>query len=193
MPAPESFAPMKAFLVNLLVVFSLTLCGFNAYQWYREAKLHGRMEALGRDLFQKSSDIQNLQSTLQQNQDEIRRLDSFTENFRGLIRSNRLEISRLESESEKIRTEHRLATNRLAQADQYREAFEKANENLKKQNEIIQTQNAKMLEIVGDRNEWVGRYNKLATDYKSLGDDYTKVLGLYTNLVAQVQAANAKN
>lgn len=183
---------MKAFLVNLLILFSLTLCGFNAYQWYREARLHGRMEALGRDLYQKSSEIQNLQQTLQQNQDEIRRLDSFTENFRGMIRSNRLEITQLVAETNRLGSEYRLATNRLAQADQYREAFDKANENLKKQNEIIQTQNTKMLEIVNDRNEWVGRYNKLATDYKSLGEDYGKVLGMYTNLVAQVQAANAK-
>ncbi len=183
---------MKAFLVNLLILFSITLCGFNAFQWYREAKLHGKMESLGQELFKKSSDIQTLQQTLQQNQEEIRRLDGFAENFRGMIRSNRLEITRLEGDADKLRIDYRMATNRLAQADQYREAFDKANENLKKQNEIIQTQNTKMVEIVAERNDWVGRYNKLATDYKSLGDDYTKVLGLYTNLVAQVQAANSK-
>ena len=47
--------------------------------------------------------------------------------------------------------------------------------------------------LANERNQFVERYNKLAVDYKSLGDDYHKVLGMYTNLVAQVQAANEKN
>ena len=38
-----------------------------------------------------------------------------------------------------------------------------------------------------------GRFNKLAVDYKTLGEDYQKVYGMYTNLVAQVQAENEKN
>jgi hypothetical protein len=48
-------------------------------------------------------------------------------------------------------------------------------------------------QLADERNEAVTRLNKLAGEYNSLGDDYRKVLGMYTNLVADVKAANEKN
>lgn len=183
---------MKTFLVNLLIILSVALCGFNAYQWYREAKLHGRINNLGTQIFQKSSEIQNLQQSLKSTQEEIKRLEEMREVYATTIRSNRVVIGQLEVESRKFQEDAQLQAAKVAQLEQYKVAFEAANENLIKQNEIIKTQNDRMVQLAEDRNEMVGRFNKLATDYKSLGDDYHKVLDMYTNLVAQVQAANAR-
>lgn len=184
---------MKSLLVNLLVVLSLILCSFNAIQWFREAKLHGRVEDLGSQIFKKSTEIQDLQQSVKIHQDEIQRLEGIRENFNSLVKSNRLVIAALEEQSEKFRRDAQIQAAKAAQVEQYKAAYEKANEGIVKANEVIQTQNEKMKSMADDRNQFVERYNKLALDYKSLGEDYQKVLGMYTNLVAQVQAANEKN
>jgi chromosome segregation ATPase len=184
---------MKSFLVNLLVVLSLILCSFNAYQWFREAKLHGQIQGLGADIFKKSGEIQNLQQTVQVHQEEIKRLENIRENFNALVKSNRLIINTLEEQTEKLRHDVQIQTAKAAQVDQYKTAYEKANEGIVKANEVIQQQNERMKGLAEERNQFVERSNKLTLDYKSLAEDYQKVLGLYTNLVAQVNAANEKN
>lgn len=184
---------MKSFLVNLLIALSIVLCGFNAFQWYREAKLHGRLETLGADIFKKSTEIQGLEQNIKINQEEIKRLDSIREHLNATIKTNKIVMAQIEDERDKFRKEANSLKAKADQLDQYREAFEKANANLKKQNEIISAQNDKMKQLADDRNEMVAKFNKLATDYKSMGDDYQKVYGMYTNLVAQVQAENEKN
>jgi len=184
---------MKAFLVNLLLALSLALCGFNAYQWYREAKLHGKLAGLGEEVFKKSGEIQSLQQNVKINLEEIKRLEGIREGLGSTIKSNKVMITQLEEQSEKFRRDAQIQAAKAAQVEQYKVAFEKANENLKKQNEIISGLNDRLKQLAEDRNEAVTRLNKLAEEYKSLGDDYQKVTGLYTNLVAQVQAANEKN
>lgn len=188
-----AFHPMKSFLTNLLVCLSVALCGFNAYQWYREAKLQGRIEMLGSEIYKKSGDIQNLQQTVQVNQDEIKRLETLREAALSTIKSNKVFLAQVEAERDTFRKDLVIQTAKAAQVEQYKEAFTKANENLRKQNEVIVTQNEKMKQLADERNEIVLRLNKLATEYKSLGEDYTKLMGMYTNLVAQVQAENEKN
>jgi len=184
---------MKSLLVNLLVVLSLVLCSFNAIQWFREAKLHGRLEDLGNQIFKKSGEIQNLQQTVQIHQDEIKRLENIRENFNSLVKSNRLVINALEEQSETFRRDAQIQAAKAAQVEQYKTAYEKANEGIIKGNEVIQQQNERMKGLAEERNQFVERFNKLAVDYKSLAEDYQKVLGMYTNLVAQVNAANDKN
>jgi chromosome segregation ATPase len=184
---------MKPLLVNLLVVLSLVLCSFNAIQWFREAKLHGQIQTLGSDIFKKSGEIQSLQQTVQIHQDEIKRLENIRENFNSLVKSNRLVINALEEQSEKFRRDAQVQAAKAAQVEQYKTAYEKANEGIVKANEVIQQQNERMKGLAEERNQFVERSNKLTLDYKSLAEDYQKVLGMYTNLVAQVNAANEKN
>ncbi|MGE3312731.1 MAG: hypothetical protein AB7O66_22405 [Limisphaerales bacterium] len=184
---------MKSLLVNLLIVLSLVLCGFNTLQWYREAKLHGRLEDLGEQLFKKSTEIQELQQTVQFHQDEIKRLENIRENFNDLVSSNRLVITTLEEEAQNLRRDVQVQTAKAAQVDQYKTAYEKANEGIVKANAVITEQNEKLKSLADDRNQFVERFNKLAVDYKTLAADYEKVLGLYTNLVAQVNASNERN
>lgn len=184
---------MKSLLVNVLVVLSLVLCSFNALQWFREAKLHGRVEDLNNQIFKKSGEIQELQQSIKINHDEIKRLEGIRENFNSMVKSNRVAIAELEEQTSKLRRDLDIQTAKAGQVEQYKAAYEKANEGVKKANEIITLQNDKMKGLADERNQFVERFNKLASDYKTLGEDYQKVYGLYTNLVAEVQAANEKN
>jgi chromosome segregation ATPase len=182
---------MKTFLVNLLIVLSLALCAFNAYQWYREARLRDTLRARSEALYQKEVEIQGLRQTLEAHTAEITRLERLRADMAEAMQSNQTLVVALQADVDRFRQDAALQAKKAEQIEeQYREAFEKANANLKAQNEIIQTQNEKLKQIAEDRNSLVGRFNKLAEDYKALGNDYSKVLGLYTNLVAQVQAAN---
>ena len=183
---------MKSFLINLLVVLSLALCAFNGIQWYREAKLHGRLESLSGDLYRKSGEIQNLQQNLRLKDDEIKRIEGIREALQGTVKSNKVQLAELDTAADSLRKELEIEKAKAGQIDQYKDAFTKANDNLRRQNEIIQSQNEKMKQLADDRNSMVERFNKLAVDYKSLGDDYSKVLGMYTNLVEQVRTANQK-
>lgn len=183
---------MKSLLVNLLVVSSLALCAFNAVQWFREARLHGRIENLGQQIFQKSSEIQGLHQSLRISEEEIKRLEHIRDTFGTTLKSNRVVIAQLQEESDKFRRDAQIQAAKAAQGEQYKEAFNKANESLKAQNEIIRNQNTKMKELAEAQNTVVQRFNKLAGEYQSLAGDYQKLMGMYTNLVNQVQAANSK-
>jgi septal ring factor EnvC (AmiA/AmiB activator) len=160
---------MKAVLVNLLIVLSLGLCAFNAVQWHREAKLRGRIEAMASEAQRQSDEIQNLQLSLKVSSEEIQRLEALRDSVGSTLQSNRALIARLEAEADQLRADAQL------------------------QAAIILSQNEKLKQLADERNDIVTRFNKLAADYKSLGDDYAKVLGMYTNLVAEVEAANRRN
>lgn len=184
---------MKSVLVNLLILLTLVLCGFNALQWSREAKLHGRVEDLGRDLSRKTTEIQDLQQLVKTHQDEIQRLEDIRQNFNAIVQSNRTVITRLEEQADSLRRESEIQSAKAAQVEQYKTAYEAANRNVGEANKVIETLNQNLKSLADDRNQVVERFNKLAGDYKTLGDDYAKVLGMYTNLVAEVNAANARN
>ncbi len=183
---------MKTFLVNLLVLLALGLCAFNVIQWHREAALRARLSAFASEIENKSLENLRLQQTLDAQADEIRRVEAIRGALEDAGRSNRLEIRRLEEEASVLRVQLSNQTVRAEQLEQYRSAFEKANENLRIQNEIIAEQNGRLKQIADERNEIVGRFNRLAEDYKRLGDEYHRVLGLYTNLVSEVEAANRR-
>jgi hypothetical protein len=184
---------MKGFLVNLLILFSLALCGFNAYQWYREAQFRTQLRQKSDEIYRQTTELQSQRLSLEANAAEITRLEALREGLAVTIRSNRSLVTQLQEESDQFRRDAQSQASRAEQIEkQYKVALDQANLNLKEQNEIIRTQNERLKQVADDRNEIVGRYNKLADDYKTLGADYTRVLGLYTNLVAQVQAANQK-
>jgi chromosome segregation ATPase len=183
---------MKAFLVNLLILLALALCGFNAYQWQREARLRETLDQRQSALSQKSAEVLQLQQSLSLSGEEIKRLESLRESATSEAASNHTRLLEIEAEVAKLRLDLAAQGQQSGQVEQYKAAFDKANDNVRQQNQIIQSQNEKLKEVAAERNEIVGRFNKLASDYKTLSEDYGKVRALYTNLVSQVQAANMK-
>ena len=96
---------MKNFLQNLLVFFAICLCGLVAFQWHRETKLRKDAQSLTDTIQGKKQDIQNLEGTLKQTEDEVKRLDQLKTELTDTVKSNRLEILQLQKDQEKADAE----------------------------------------------------------------------------------------
>ena len=162
---------MKAFLQNLLIFFSLSLCALISYQWVHETELNKQLQTQADTLHDKLESIQSLQSAVKHDEAEVVRLDGLRVALTQTVKSNDLQISSLVRSVEK-------ATNEVDRAERqievYKGALETANDNIKKQNEDIKTQNEEMAKLAADRNEIVKKLNKTAADYNDLAAKWNK-------------------
>lgn len=180
---------MKSVLTTTLIALTLVLCGFNAYQWYREARLFGDIKNLQDEVFAKKVALQESAATIKRTQDEVGRIDALRVELDGKVRTNRFELDRLSNSNAWLRT---MMENSDKQADAYKGVVDKANESIKKQNEMIAEQNQKMVELANQRNDFVEKYKKLADDYNNLAGEYKKLQGLYEDLVNKWNAAQTQ-
>jgi chromosome segregation ATPase len=162
---------MKNFLQNLLIFFSLCLCGLIAFQWVRETGLRKDLQARVDDLHNKMEAIQGLQSNLKQDEAEIKRLDGLKNQLTETVKSNQVQIAELNKDLEK--TTRELDTSQK-QIEAYKEAIAKANQNIIKQNDEINKQNEEMKKLADDRNDAVKKFNKMATDFNELVGKWNK-------------------
>jgi chromosome segregation ATPase len=162
---------MKAFLQNLLIVFSLSLCALISFQWVRETDLRKQVQTLTDTVHDKLENIQSLQSSVKHDEAEIVRVDGLKNMLTQTVKSNDLQISALVKTVEK-------ATNDVEreerQMEVYKGALETANANIKKQNDDTKTQNEEMAKLSEDRNEVVKKFNKMAADYNELAAKWNK-------------------
>src|ERR1051325_8779770 len=156
---------MQKFLSNLLMFFALSLCALCVFQWVRESRLRSEIADLHRTVYLKLESIQNLESQLKQTKDEVTRLDNLRVELNGIIKTNKDEIQSLTKYSEKLEKE--IDANK-AQIAVYKDAVEKANENIRRQNEDIKKQNEDMKQLAADRNATVEKYNKVVEQYNDL-------------------------
>lgn len=171
---------MKTVLTSTLIALTLVLCGFNVFQWYREARLYGDIQNLQKEVHDKKVALQESAAAIRRTQDEVARIDGIRTDLTAQLRTNKLELDRLSNSNQWLRA---MIENNEKQVDAYKEVVEKANDAIKRQNEMIVEQNEKMLELVKQRDDFVERYKKLADDYNALGGDYQKLQGLYEELV----------
>jgi chromosome segregation ATPase len=169
---------MKNFLQYLLMVFALCLCGLVAFQWDRETRLQQDQQRLTDTIQGRKQDIQNLEGTLKQTEDEVKRLDQVKTELTDTVKSNRLEILQLRKDQERADAE---VEKELKQIDVYKTALEQANENIKKQNEDIRKQNEQLKQLADERNEAVVQHNKTVEEFNDLAKKWND---LQTTLAA---------
>ena len=162
---------MQKFLSNLLIFFALGLCALCAFQWVRESRLRSQVADLQHTVYLKLEAIQNLETQLKQTKDDVTRLDNLRVELSGVIKTNKEEIQNLTKYSEKLEKE---VESDKAQMAVYKDAVEKANENIKRQNEDIKKQNEDMKQLAADRNATVEKYNKLVEQYNDLVKQFEK-------------------
>jgi septal ring factor EnvC (AmiA/AmiB activator) len=162
---------MQKFLSNLLIFFALSLCALCAFQWVRESHLRMEIADLHRTVYQKLESIQNLESQLKQTKEDVTRLDNLRAELSGIIKTNKAEIQNLTKYSEKLEKEIEAGK---AQITVYKDAVDKANENIKRQNEDIKRQNDQMKQLAADRNGTVEKYNKVVEQYNDLVKQFEK-------------------
>src|SRR3954468_2552264 len=115
---------MKNFLQNLLIFFSLCLCGLIAFQWVRETGLRKDLQTRTDELHNKMEAIQGLESNLRQDEAEIKRLDGLRSQLVDTVKTNQIEIASLKKDLDK--TTRELDTN-IKQVEVYKDAIERAN------------------------------------------------------------------
>lgn len=180
---------MKSVLTTSLIALTLVLCGFNAYQWFREARLYGDIENLRQEVFDKKVALQESAATIKRTQDEVGRIDTLRTELMAQFKTNKAEVDRLASSNAWL---HATIENSDKQVEAYKQVVEKANASITKQNEMIRQQNEQMKALAESRNEFVEKYKKLAEDYNLLAGDYKKLQGLYEELVAKWNAAQGQ-
>ncbi|HWV99503.1 MAG TPA: hypothetical protein VNZ64_07380 [Candidatus Acidoferrum sp.] len=160
---------MRTFLQNLLIFFALCLCGLIAFQWVRETDLRRDLQKLTDTVQDKTEAIQNLQASVKRDDLEIQRLDGLKTQLTQTVKTNEAQIASLNKELTK-------ATNSLDRAEKlaanYKDAFEKANENVKAANANIEAQKAELAKVADERNEIVKKFNKITTDYNDLANKW---------------------
>lgn len=156
---------MRTFLQNLLIFLSLCLCGLVAFQWVRETDLRRDLQKLTDTIQDKKEAIQNLQVSVKRDEIEIQRLDGLRTQLTQVVKTNETQLAELTKDLTK-------ATNSLERAEKqmanYKDAFEKANENVKTANSNIEAQKAEVTKLLEERNEIVKKLNKITTDYNDL-------------------------
>jgi chromosome segregation ATPase len=162
---------MKSFLQNLLIFFALALCGVMIYQWIRETDTRKQVQRLTDKVQDQTENIRNLNSTIKQNESEIRRLDGLKTQLTQTVKSNEVRIAALGKDLDKT-------TNELDHAQKqigvYKDAVERANESIKTQNETIKSQNDEMKKMAEERNALVQKFNKMAADYNDLAKKWNE-------------------
>jgi len=162
---------MQKFLSNLLIFFALCLCALCAFQWVRESRLRKEIGDLQHTVYQKLESIQNLESQLKLTKEDVTRLESLKTELSGIIKTNKVEIQNLTKYAEKQEKEIEAGK---AQIAVYKDAVDKANENIKRQNEDIKKQNEDMKKLTADRNATVEKYNKVVDQYNDLVKQFEK-------------------
>lgn len=156
---------MRAFLVTLLMVISLALCGLLAFQWVREVRLRQTVQELTDTVQDKKEAIQNLEGLVKRADQENARLEGIRKTLSDTVKSNQVDIARLSKELSQAMAE---AERQQKQIDAYKEALGQANANIQRQNETITQQNEQMKKLAEERNEVVVKYNKVVEEFNAL-------------------------
>src|SRR5437867_7086785 len=162
---------MQKFLSNLLIFSALSLCALCAFQWVRESHLRREIADLQHTVYVKLEAIQTLEAQLKQTKEDVTRLDNLRVELSGIIKTNKEEIQSLRNYSEKLEKE---IDADKAQIAVYKDAVDKANDNIKRQNEDIKKQNEEMKQLAADRNSTVQKYNNLVEQYNDLVKQFEK-------------------
>jgi chromosome segregation ATPase len=156
---------MKTFLQNLLIFFSLALCGLIAFQWVRETQLRRDVQGLTDQVSDKSQQVIDLKGNVKRDEAEISRLDGLKNQLTATIKTNETTIDNLHRDLD--HTTNELVSAQLAIV-KYKDAIKNANEQIETANGRITNLNAEYLKMADDRNEVVKKLNKLNADYSEL-------------------------
>ena len=176
---------MKKTLTYLLILWSLVLCGFVAFQWLREARLRADVQKLALDGRSKAEAISNLEGTIKTLQNEISRLDTLKQELTSGADSNRQEVAQMRSELRAFLNEKQ---NLSQQVETYKTALGKANANIQEQNENLKKQNEALKLLAEQRNSAVAKQNEVIQQY----NDLVKKFNDAQEMLSKVNSGTAK-
>lgn len=175
---------MNKFLPNLLLVFSMALCGMCVWQWVREGKLTSEKINLHQQIYTNKVVIQGHEANIKKLHSDVDRLEKVRAELNDTIKTNTTTIKALEGLADKLTKETQVQQETI---ETYKGALETANERITSQNEDIKKQNDLIKEVAQQRDDKVGELNKMVEEYNKMVKDYNKVVEDMDKLVAQFQ------
>ncbi len=160
---------MNKHLANLLLVFSVALCGLCTYQWVREGRLYVKINAMNDDLYKKKDTIQSLEGTIKHHETEIRRLDGIRNDLNATIATNKQELLAMSKYTDKLEKD---VENKTVQIGNYKAAIADANDKILKQNEDVKKLNEMVKTVAQQRDDKVAELNKMIEQYNKVVTDF---------------------
>jgi chromosome segregation ATPase len=174
------------FLTNLLVVFSLALCGLCTFQWLRETESRKVQQQLHDVIFRQSVDIQNHTNQIHRMDHRIAELTDDVARLNGTVKSNEASILDLNRKRASLE-----ATNDFLgrQVEAYTNAVASLQERLKQAYDDIRKQNDSIKEAVEQRNEFVTKLNTAIQERNDVVKQYNELVERFKQFQEQVEAA----
>jgi septal ring factor EnvC (AmiA/AmiB activator) len=180
---------MKRFLPNLLIIFSLGLCGLIAVQWVRESHNRDDISHLNQTVYERDATVQGLNATIKKDDAEINRLDARNLELKETIKSNQDDIVLLRKNLKESDSKNVILTNKI---EEYKAAVERQNDSIRKQNESIADQNTVLKKLGEERNEWILKYNDSVSNYNKLVSNYNHLVEQVKQIQEQQQPKEKK-
>jgi len=168
---------LKNPLQTLLMILALGLCGLCTYQWYREVNVRREITAVKQANYDQSVAIEGYTNSINTLDKQISQLDAHVTELRETVKSNNVVIFGLGEDK-----------NRLgAQLEQYSNAVEVLQEQMKQANDSIKRQNESLKSLVTERDEYVKRMNDAMKERNDVVTQYNELVKRYEELQATGQ------
>lgn len=177
---------MKRFLLGLLAVLTLGLCAVCTVQWTREAKLHGIIQRLSRDLQTESKARMDAEEQVARFEEEIARLTKLRDEAEARLLAAMQENKALvEDQSARgysiavLMNQARRAEAELAAiqqvAGQGADAIKDRNAEVTAQNAAIAKANSQIKQLAAERDDAIARLNNRTREFNELVEKFNKL------------------
>lgn len=168
---------MKNPLQALLIVLAFGLCGLCTWQWYGQVQQRREMTALSQANYDQAVAIQGYTNSMNVMDKQISQMDAHITELKDTVKSNTVVIFGLREEN------NRLAT----QVEQYSNAVDVLQVQIKVANESIHRQNEAMKSLVAERDEYVTRLNEALKERNQVVNQYNELAKRFEELQAAQQ------
>ena len=163
---------MRNPLQTLLIILALGLCALCTWQWYGQVEQRREMTALAQANYDQTIAIQGYTNSINAMDKQISQMDAHMSELKETVKSNSVVIFGLREENSRLTAQFEQYSNAV---DVLQAQIKVANESLHRQNEALKSLVAERDEYVGrlnesikERNEIVGKYNDLAKRFEEL-------------------------
>jgi chromosome segregation ATPase len=158
---------LPAVLAGLLFI----LCLVVAFQWVRNVRLRGEVDALQGKLREKTDLAVSQEAASRKSESELRQLEALRNSLSEQVKSNSQVAASLSRNLEKLESDFLRFRN---QVGVYSNALEQANASIRKQNEDVQRQNQGVKKLAEERSQIISRFNSLVKDYNTLAERWNR-------------------
>ena len=168
---------MKNPLQALLMILALGLCGLCTWQWYFQVQQRKEMTALSQANYDQSVAIQGYTNSINAMDKQIAQMDAHISEFKETVKSNNVVILGLREENSRLET----------RVEQYSNAVDAVQAQLKVANDSIRRQNEALKGLVAERDEYVNRLNEALRERNQIVTQYNELAKRFEELQAAQQ------